>query len=124
MRPLINTKFNYDHTRYGEINDEPSMTVPGETMSLRDMLDRFARGMALPPRPEPYYNEQQQLPNLNAMDLVDRHDYLQNQKQIVDSLRQQYEEENKKPDSTPPAPPAPDSSAPTPPTPNPPPDAK
>lgn len=124
MRPLINTKYNYDHTRYGEINDEPSMTIPGDTMSLRDMLDRFARGMALPPRPEPYYNEQQQLPNLNSMDLVDRQDYLQNQKELVDLLRQQYEDENKKPDSNPSAPPAPDSSATTPPTPNPSPDAK
>ena len=128
MRPLINTKFNYDHTRYGEVNSQPSMTIPNDTMSLRQMLDRYARGMALPERPLPYYDEENVFPNMAKMDLTERADYLESQKEKVLLLQKQLEDERKQPSTEPlqdaPQPPAHDTSAPTLPTPDTSPDAK
>lgn len=84
---MITTKFNYVHENYGEVNTLPSATVPGDAMSLRDLLDRFARGLALPePRQQPYYNQEEVFPNFKKMDLVDQEDYMENLNLRVEHL--------------------------------------
>ena len=68
----ITTKFNYVYENYGEINTMPSATIPEDSMSLKEMLDRFARGVPLPePRLQAYFNDKEILPPINSMDLAD-----------------------------------------------------
>lgn len=111
MRQHITTKFNYVFENYGETNDLPSVTIPGDSMSLKEMLDRFARGLALPePRQIPYYNENEVFPNLRSMDLTEQADYMENVTLQATALQSDYEEliQSSKKDAGAPSSPAPD----------------
>lgn len=47
--PLFRTQYNYhpDITEIGESNPDPSMTVPDQSLSIKDILYRFAKGLPL-----------------------------------------------------------------------------
>ena len=48
----------HERPNLDEVNNEPSMTVPDEAMSLREILYRFAQGQELPIAHElPYHDE-------------------------------------------------------------------
>lgn len=55
----------------------PSMTVPDQTMSLMEIVERFASGRTISAN-EGVYNDDPDMPNLQAMDKVERAEYLQN----------------------------------------------
>lgn len=58
----------------GEYNEEPSLTQPDEVLTIREMLLRHARGIALETHhQEPrYYDESMGfIPDIESMDLVD-----------------------------------------------------
>lgn len=45
MKKLVNwANWLTNTNRIGEINDKPSMTVPGQTLSLKELLLRYTRG--------------------------------------------------------------------------------
>lgn len=116
MKKHITTKFNYVYENYGEINTMPSATIPEDSMSLRDMLDRYARGIPLPEsRLQPYYNDKEVLPNINNMDLAD----LQTLRENATLQTQQLENELKEEIATRKKAPAPKSSETVPPVPSP-----
>lgn len=57
----------------GEVNLQPSMTVPDQTMSLREILDRFARGLPVGGHKVPLYDDgENDLPNFQTLDLAER----------------------------------------------------
>lgn len=71
MKKVVNM-LNYDPTDDpGEINTMPSNTIPDQTMSLREILDRYARG--IPPNgKEPiYHGDDEFVPDLKRMDLAE-----------------------------------------------------
>lgn len=46
--PLFRTQYNQAEDRpRGEFNQEPSLTVPDESLSIKDILYRYAQGMPL-----------------------------------------------------------------------------
>jgi len=55
-----------------EINDEPSMTVPDQTMSIRTILERYSRGLPVGGRLDEYYDEEDDLPDPRTLDLAER----------------------------------------------------
>lgn len=60
---------------YYEANKQPSQTVPDQTLSLRTLLDRYAKGLPLSGNPnEPQYFGDEQMPDLNKMDISEIHD--------------------------------------------------
>lgn len=63
----------------GEINVRASLTVPNEAMSLREIMDRYARGLPLTKsnRTEIYHGEEEEMPDLRKMDLSEIHDLAQ-----------------------------------------------
>lgn len=94
MKPHITTKFNYVYENYGETNTMPSATIPEDSMSLREMLDRYARGLPLPEsRLQPYYNEREILPPINSMDLADLQTLKENAILRTQILEDEYKEE-------------------------------
>lgn len=64
---------NYTPT-VGEINDMPSMTVPDQAMSMAEILSRFARGLPIEAGRVPIYDEENDLPDIRTLDLVERAD--------------------------------------------------
>lgn len=80
----------------GEKNDMPSMTVPEQAMSIREILDRFSRGLPLGGQRVPVYNgEDDDLPDLRHMDLADRQEYMENAADELRSLKTKINEKKK-----------------------------
>lgn len=88
--------------RQGQQFTLPSMTVPDQVMSLKEILDRFARGLPLDGEKLPVWDgEDDYFPDLSKMDLVDRQEYLEATRQEIDEIRARYAPAN----DTPPPPP-------------------
>ena len=68
--------FNYEQYQ-GEVNNEPSQTIPDETYSIREILQRFSRGLTTTSKMG-FYDEEDYHPDLSKMDLVDREEYIEN----------------------------------------------
>lgn len=47
LRVLSSSSFVFDRSRYGEVNNSPSETVPSEAMTIRQIFDRFRKGLPL-----------------------------------------------------------------------------
>lgn len=69
----------------GEINNEPSLTVPNMTMSLEEILTRYTRGGEIATLTPVYqeHDEFDESPDLQKMDAVEK---LQYAKDIRDSI--------------------------------------
>lgn len=69
-KPKIKTQYNTDEfPRYMEKIEGPSMAIPDQTMSLKQLLDRFARGLPLEGEKFPIYHDEEEMPDLSKMDL-------------------------------------------------------
>lgn len=68
------TVSNYDFRRqFYEDSDKPSLTVPDQTMSIQELLDRYAKGLPLDGQKVPIYRgDDDDMPDLTHMDLADR----------------------------------------------------
>lgn len=56
----------------GEVNLEPSLTIPDESLSIREIIDRFSRGLGLNGVRVPVYDPENDLPDPKYLDLADR----------------------------------------------------
>jgi hypothetical protein len=92
-----NTKFidlfNYEEFK-GEINNEPSQTIPDETYSIREILQRFSRGLTTTTKTG-FYDEEDYHPDITKMDLVDREEYIENVKIQLHDLQQSLNSQDK-----------------------------
>jgi len=77
----------------GEINSEPSLTIPDETMSIREILSRFSRGLSVDQKIS-YYDEEDYHPDLSKMDLADREDYIEKVKQELKDIQDKLKTED------------------------------
>jgi hypothetical protein len=55
-----------------KIFTQPSMTVPDQSMSIKTILERYARGLPVGGRLDEYYEEEDDLPNPLTLDLAER----------------------------------------------------
>lgn len=63
-----------------EVNYQPSKTVPDQSLSVQEILRRYARGLPLSDVKTPIYEgDEQTFPDLSKMDLADREAYLDEQ---------------------------------------------
>lgn len=68
----VNNWLNYDHENHiGEINTLPSLTVPDQSMSVQEILDRYARGLPIGGSRVPIFDEEDDMPDTTHMDLAD-----------------------------------------------------
>lgn len=74
-----------------ESNFPDSQTVPDQTMSLRELLDRHTRGMSVPGLSDPIFDEDSPLPDIRTMDLAEIHDMIQENKMKLDEYRKKSE---------------------------------
>lgn len=68
----------------------PSLTVPDETMSLREIKDRFARGQSVKGNlREPLYEGDREAIDIEDLDLADREDYILDKVAELKSIKDQ-----------------------------------
>lgn len=80
----------------GEVNDEPSMTVPDQTMSMRELLTRFANGLPIDgDNSEAFYDDDENSLgiNLRTLDLVDQQNLREYAENLIEAERQKREAE-------------------------------
>jgi len=94
----IHNVLEYDHTaqKYEE-NVQPSQTVPDQTMSIREIIDRFANGGVIE-QFTPYYGEEEDfneiLPETYKMDLAERQSLIEQYREEMDFMRNQSTDES------------------------------
>lgn len=77
----------------GEVNQQPSLTVPDQTMSMRQILARHSRGLPISNGKEPiYHGEDDYIPDPRTLDLVDRQEYAEKLQETVKTYKQQAAE--------------------------------
>lgn len=59
----------------GETNTMPSKTVPNQSMSVRELMIRFAAGLPLTGAKVPLYEGESEEPDIDKMDLIEREAY-------------------------------------------------
>ena len=92
----FNTILNYKEYK-GQVNKQKSLTVPDQAMSIKQIMERFARGLPVE-RFQPLYDENiddesEFLPDPKTLDLAERQQYAESIKQeylqYVENLRKQ-----------------------------------
>lgn len=74
----VNNTLNYNHNLVlGECNKKPSMTIPDQTMSIREILVRYAKGLPIEAGKVPIYEGEEYTPDPRYMDLADRQEYME-----------------------------------------------
>lgn len=96
----------------GEVNNEPALTIPDDSLSIKEILDRYARGLPLGGERVPVYNGDQWLPDFDRMSTIERAEWLSDNAEYIRELQENSrnglvnnEEEGATP--APPSPPSP-----------------
>lgn len=90
---VMNTHFKTQYNRslfpgVYEVNKQPSMTIPDQSMSVKTILDRFARGLPLGGSRVPVYDgEDDDMPDMARLDLAERQEIIENAKEELVELQ-------------------------------------
>lgn len=91
---LVKTWMNAQHhPKNYEVNNEPSETIPDQTMSIRTLLDRYARGLPIGGVKESLWQEDDEfndLPDPRTLDLAERQEMAELAKSELSTLKQKY----------------------------------
>jgi len=72
---LNSDNFKFNQERMGESNDQPSETVPDQSMPIKEIISRYAKGLPISgTSSKPYYEDPEnpsQGINLKTLDLAD-----------------------------------------------------
>lgn len=70
-KPRFKTHFN-SLPDPGEVPTGPSLTVPDQSMSIKEILQRYARGLSTEDRERvPFYDGEEFVPDIKKLDLAD-----------------------------------------------------
>lgn len=97
-----NVVISNHHQRYeteGEVNNLPSLTVPDQTLSLRQLLERYTRGQGISIKRDVTYSEED-FTDLEKMDKFERADLKSQNQQYIDELRQELQQQQSPPQKT------------------------
>lgn len=73
------------------------LTVPDQSMSLKEILQRFVRGESLPiDKGGEYHESEDDLEKLARMDLVDKAEYIEQQREVQKKYERQEKDKEKK----------------------------
>lgn len=72
----------------GESNFQPGLTIPGQTLTIREILDRHARGLPVKTMTRvPMYDGDEYFPDLGTMDLAEREQYIKEREEELLDLK-------------------------------------
>lgn len=98
---------DYDYKKVvEEVNNQPSLTVPDQSMSIIEIMKRFAKGLPIDGERVPWYEgtdqeieENGDFPDITRLDQVDRHmlakDAQENTARLRKKLREEAEQKKK-----------------------------
>lgn len=94
--PKFKNTFNaHTFTKKYEKNTKPSVTVPDQTMSLREILTRYAHGLPIDSMKTPIYEGEEYVPDPQFMDLADREEFKKQAYREIEETKQKFEENQK-----------------------------
>lgn len=76
-----------------EYNEEPSMTVPDQSMSVREIMDRFARGLPVSGHKVPVYDGEEDLPDMKKLDLSERAEMIEANAALIKEMQGQLQKD-------------------------------
>lgn len=90
----MNFKTPYNATpAKGERNTQPSMTIPDQTLSVKQILDRYAKGLPLGGQKVPIYEADENstfddyMPDPKTLDISERHEMAQDAKKELRDIK-------------------------------------
>jgi hypothetical protein len=88
----FNTILNYKEYK-GQVNKQKSLTVPDQALSIKQILERYARGLPIE-QFKPIYEQNidedsEFIPDPSTMDLADRQEFKEQILQEFETIRQQ-----------------------------------
>lgn len=87
--PLFKRQLTYDHTKYpGEVFTLPSLTVPDQALSLKEIIRRFAMGIPMDGGRLPVFDEENDLPDFTKMDLADREEAVERYQEELREIKE------------------------------------
>lgn len=97
VKNMLNAK---DFPKQGEVFTMPSMTVPDQSLTVRELMDRFARGLPLGGAKVPIWEgEDDNTPDFSKMDLSEIEDYQLQVQAELEEIRERMNAKSKKADS-------------------------
>lgn len=94
----INTSHNYDYRDHKKpANTDPSMTIPGESYTIRELIKRHSQGMTDNNQHHGEYQEEvdhndPDIQKLQRIDMVDRNELTATNQGVIDKLRTNIED--------------------------------
>lgn len=81
---------------HNETNTKPSVTIPDMSMSIRQIMDRYARGLPLGGIRVPVYDGDEDFyPDPKTMDISERAEFIQQKREELAQLNRDLEEKQK-----------------------------
>lgn len=97
--PKFKNHFNRsDFPVKGEVNNLPSETIPDQTMTVREIFHRYAKGLPIVGQKVPIYegeDDPMEGVDLRSLDLSERHDMLKETKSAVKELQEKLNRNSK-----------------------------
>lgn len=95
-RILRQLEFEFDKKKMTEKNMGKSMTIPNQSMTVLEMIQRHRKGLPIEGRPGQIYHEgEEPLQNLDNMDLIDRQNYIDSVADALVEVKRRLEENAK-----------------------------
>jgi len=84
----VKNSLNYkEFERNDEVNTLPSLTIPDQNMSIRQIIDNYTRGLPVNAFTPIYDGEDYDLPDPRTLDLVERQEMAERIKEEVASIK-------------------------------------
>lgn len=77
----------FQEHRFEAVNTQPSQTIPGQSFTVKELLARQARGLKNYSGRVPIYDGDDFVPDFDKMDLVDRQNFIAEQRQKMADLQ-------------------------------------
>ena len=88
MKRIKTTMNSHEFINKNEWNYKPSLTIPDQTMSIREILERHSRGLPIEGWREPIWDgEDNDLPDYRTLDLSERQELASLYKQELQNIQ-------------------------------------
>lgn len=89
---MTNYKKQWDRTYRpdAEKNGRASQTIPDQSMSVREMMERHVRGLPVQGIKVPMYDEYDDLPDPRRLDLVERQELSEQYQDKLDQIKKKH----------------------------------
>lgn len=89
----FNNTFSQDSS-YLEVNNEPSLTVPDQSLTVQEILDRFTRRLPTPHTPNLVYSDDD-FPDIRTLDLAEIQQLREDNLNEIKALEQEVDRRRK-----------------------------